>query len=396
MHMICNILICLLQNRFDPATARGTQRAETNEKRRATMLQHHEIKRLQTQLAEMPQAATAAAMADLQKQLDFARSKASDRKGALRDKNLTIKALQIQVAKQVSADLVLVGSASKLQAQLDDSQAQLTDAHSDQIRLEQQNSKLQTKLQDANKHVEELKCRSKAHREQGKVLRRQRQRDGSKWDKQVADFECNYKAMLIRKQRDSQGLMSEISSLIKTTSEACGRSQAETSRVDTALAEVQGELARRELELAVGREPIQTKKNAKEFDDNIVLLTMELMTLGVSENIVGQVESLCSRHLAKRELQQVVSKSSARRWGLQLPEVTIHHMGELVAQNAERGFSMSTDTTTIRQAERAANVYEVRLEDGSIRKLRGPVNHLASHTAHSGGADATQCPPCAE
>ena len=39
------------------------------------MLQHHEIKRLQTQLAEMPQAATAAAMADLKKQLDFARSK---------------------------------------------------------------------------------------------------------------------------------------------------------------------------------------------------------------------------------------------------------------------------------------------------------------------------------
>ena len=89
------------------------------------MLQHHEIKRLQTQLAEMPQAVTAAAMAALQKQLDFARSEASDRKGAFRDKNLTIKALQSQVAKQVSADLELVGSASKLQAELDDSQAQL-------------------------------------------------------------------------------------------------------------------------------------------------------------------------------------------------------------------------------------------------------------------------------
>lgn len=46
--------------------------------------------------------------------------------------------------------------------------------------------------------------------------------------------------------------------------------------------------------------PIKTKKNGKEFDDNILFLTMELQTLGVSSNIVGQVEMLCARHLAKR------------------------------------------------------------------------------------------------
>ena len=200
---------------------------------------------------------------------------------------------------------------------------------------------------------------------------------------QLTDFESKYKAMLARKKRDTKGLMDEIGTLIQTTTSACGRSETETACLASALASVQLELSHRESELAAGREPIQTKKNSKEFDDNIVLLTMELMTLGVSENIciVGQVECLCSRHLANRELQQVVSKSSARRWGLQLPEMTIHHLGEKLAENAERGYSMSTDTTTIRQAERAANVYEVRLGDGSIKKFRGPVTQLASHTA---------------
>ena len=59
----------------------------------------------------------------------------------------------------------------------------------------------------------------------------------------------------------------------------------------------------------------------------------------------------------------------------------MHHLGEMLSKNAERGVGYATDTTTVRSAERAANNFEIRLEDNSVLKLRGPVNELASHTA---------------
>ena len=88
-----------------------------------------------------------------------------------------------------------------------------------------------------------------------------------------------------------------------------------------ALDAVQDELERATANLASATGPIQTLKNKTDFDDNIRILTMELQTLGVSSNIVGEVESLCCRHLAKRELQAAPSKSTAGRILLDQREV---------------------------------------------------------------------------
>jgi hypothetical protein len=137
-------------------------------------------------------------------------------------------------------------------------------------------------------------------------------------------------------------------------------------------------------ELQSQKQPIQTMKNNRDFSDEIVLLTWELMAMGVSSNIVGEVEALCCEHLAHRshrKLQRKPSKSTAGRWGLQSKDVSMHHLGELLCKNAERGFGYATDTTTVRAAERAANNFELRLEDGTVLNLRGPVTKLASHTA---------------
>ena len=152
------------------------------------------------------------------------------------------------------------------------------------------------------------------------------------------------------------------------------RSEVEQTKLNAALQKMQ-----EELQGATG--PIETMKNGRDFSDEIVLLTWELMAMGVSSNIVGDVEALCCEHLAHRKMQRKPSKSTAGRWAIQSKDVSMHHLGELLSRNAERGIGYATDTTTVRSAERAANNFEIRLVDGTVVKLRGPVNELASHTA---------------
>ena len=217
------------------------------------MLQHQEIKRLKTQIAGMPQAATAAAMAEIQTSLDAARSHLADRKEVEREKNLTIKSLQSQLKKHGAGAPTLAVNVQDTNAQLEDSLAQLADAKSEKSLLKQQNSELQAKLGRANGMVVELKRRSDIYREECKNHRRHRKRARAKWNGQLADFESRYKAMLGRKQRDTKGFMDEISTLIQTTTTACGRNEAEATRLAAALASVKLELSHRESELAAGR-----------------------------------------------------------------------------------------------------------------------------------------------
>ena len=74
------------------------------------------------------------------------------------------------------------------------------------------------------------------------------------------------------------------------------------------------------------------------------------------------------------EVQWKPSKSTTGRWAIQSKVVSMHHLGELLSRNAERGMGYATDTTTVRSAERATNNFEIRLVDGTVVKLKGPIN----------------------
>ena len=104
------------------------------------MLQNQEIKRLTHKVASMPKAPNATAMTEMQTRLDAAHSDISDRKGILRDKNRTIKALQNQLKKQAPANPGLGVAIADVNAQLADKLAQLADAQLAQSHLEQENS----------------------------------------------------------------------------------------------------------------------------------------------------------------------------------------------------------------------------------------------------------------
>ena len=144
------------------------------------MLQHHEIERLKNQIAEMPQAATAATIAEIQTSLDAARSNVANRKEVERERNLTIKSLQSQLKAHIAAAPTLAVNVQDINAQLEDSLAQLADLKSKQSHLEQQNSELQAKLGNANAMVDKLKCRSGMYCEECKNQRRQAERAGAK------------------------------------------------------------------------------------------------------------------------------------------------------------------------------------------------------------------------
>ena len=111
--------------------------------------------------------------------------------------------------------------------------------------------------------------------------------------------------MFKRKEGDAGCLLVDMAKLFAATQASSERTAQERENLVKALDAVQDGLERAALNLAPAIGPIQTLKNKTdfEFDDNIRILTMELQTLGVSSNIVDEVESLCCRHLAKRELQ---------------------------------------------------------------------------------------------
>ena len=196
----------------------------------------------------------------------------------------------------------------------------------------------------------------------------------SKLQSAVSGFERKAAVVQARSRKDVTNLLAELTTLVKSTGHDRKRSDRHQLKMQAAITEMQAELE-------VQKQPIKTMKSGRDFSDEIVLLTWELMAMGVSSSIVGDVEALCCEHLAHRKLERKPSKSTAGRWALQSKDISMHHLGELLCKNAERGIGYATDTTTVRAAERAANNFELRLQDGSVLTLRGPVTELASHTA---------------
>ena len=227
---------------------------------------------------------------------------------------------------------------------------------------------------DKEEGIAKAQLQVKKYRQNWTKAHVQKSRLQTKLHKTVEQFEMKAAAVKGRNRKDVKGLLTELQVLVSSSEGDRKRSDALQAKLNTAIHQMQEQLSE-----ATGS--IRTMKNKRDFSDEIVLLTWELMAMGVSSNIVGDVEALCCEHLAHRKLERKPSKSTAGRWSIQSKDITMHHLGEMLSKNAERGIGYATDTTTVRSAERAANNFEIRLEDNSVLKLRGPVNELASHTA---------------
>ena len=160
----------------------------------------------------------------------------------------------------------------------------------------------------------------------------------------------------------------------------------EKSKLEAAAAEKQHSLEEARGEIAGLKGPIQMKKNGRDYADNQMLLTTQLISMGVSETIVGLVQKLCVKELANRELSHTISASTASRMAFRGCELGMHHFGETLVKNSDRGWCFGTDTTTIKGAERAANVVQLKELDPVtgveiVHLLRVPTVQLPSHTA---------------
>ena len=113
-------------------------------------------------------------------------------------------------------------------------------------------------------------------------------------------YQNQFQGMLRRKKGDVSSLLVDIAKLFGATDQLKQRSGEEQLKLMRALDAVEDELRGVNSELSAATGPIRTLKNKTDFDDNIRLLTMELQTLGVSSNVVGDVQVLCCRHLANR------------------------------------------------------------------------------------------------
>lgn len=113
-------------------------------------------------------------------------------------------------------------------------------------------------------------------------------------------YQNQFKGMLRRTKGDVSSLLVDIAKLFGGTDQLKKRSVEERRKLIRALDVVEGELRVANSELSAVTGPIRTLKNKTDFDDNIRLLTIELQTLGVSSNVVGEVQVLCCRHLTNR------------------------------------------------------------------------------------------------
>jgi hypothetical protein len=289
----------VVQAYYNPSTAKGTQRKETNEKRSRTLLLTHENKRLLAALSEQK----ALTQAQIEKQasgmvqsviakmeskgvvqlhqvnakLEFKLKEALDRsKGDSRQLVLTTKALtaEISLLKQtIAAQGLKIGELlNSVGVALEGKEdAEMEAAHNQQL------------AQDAI-------ARQGVTAKKLKIVRIKQARGDEKHKKYVQRSERLYDQMLARKKKDCIGVVGQLQTLLESTKQERGRSKEQQQELLGALTAV-----RAELDAVSG--PIRTKKDGKSLDDNIALLTMELMTLGVSEGVVGQVEVLCCRHL---------------------------------------------------------------------------------------------------
>ena len=150
------------------------------------MLLRQEVKELRAALNDMPEAATAAALAAVTANLIEVRSEISARKESLRLKNIEVKALRSRLETKHCEVLSMPNEklstrVSDLEAELADSTAELSDAHAAHTDLEDANSRPHDELRRVKEKLLEVKERASTYREHVKTLRKQRQRDGAKW-----------------------------------------------------------------------------------------------------------------------------------------------------------------------------------------------------------------------
>lgn len=213
--------------------------------------------------------------------------------------------MKLEASLQNASELLLENKrldsrVSQLQSRVDTTDAKVEDQGAQVASLQIDLALSVDAQEEAEKQLADVTSGYASTRKRLKEEKNYRKRDGSKFQKEAARFEQGFNAMLRRKKGDVGDVLKEISMLLASTEEVQGRTTEEQHKLIRALDAVQSELEGVTKRHADATDHIKTKKNGKEFDDNIVLLAMELQTLGVSSNIVGQVEVLCARHLAKR------------------------------------------------------------------------------------------------
>ena len=100
-----------------------------------------------------------------------------------------------------------------------------------------------------------------------------------------------------------------------------------------------------------------TKSTSGIYNDNLALLTMELVNMGLSQEAVGKVMKACTTRLAGRTLDSVVSCTTAgriiRRGGI----LSDAQVAMELESNASRGVRVGLDTTTRRGTEHVSTVW---------------------------------------
>ena len=199
----------------------------------------------------------------------------------------------------------------------------------------------------------------------------------------VSLLRCNHQSM---QKQTRAGSKQEIARVLSSANDADDAHAVERDRLQAEIKTHEESLGALETEIHTLKGPIQMKKNGRDYADERMLLTVQLVSMGVSEEIVGMVQQLCVKHLAQRDLSDIISASTAERMTFRGCELAMHHLGETMVKNAERGYMYATDTTTIQEADRAANTFQLKEVDNStgdesVRLLRGPIVLWSSHTA---------------
>ena len=99
---------------------------------------------------------------------------------------------------------------------------------------------------------------------------------------------CNHQSMQKQARVVSE---QQIARVVSTAKDADAAHAVERDKLQT-------EEKALETEIHTLKGPIQMKKNGRDYADERMLLIVQLVSMGVSEEIVGMVQQLCFKHLA--------------------------------------------------------------------------------------------------
>ena len=264
-------------------------------KRSITQLQHslHQVRKrnaqhqaqqsaLQTEIDSIKSTPTRQRVEQLSSSVHIAKERASRSR---------LKAEQLRRQRDVArSQLLLSHSAMAAQAaQHKDEVSKIEFEHS--IEMEQMgetNAKLTQAMNATIKGKEhaiaKAQAQAKQYRQHWTKAHVQKSRLQVKLKSTVERFETQASGAKSRNRKDVTGLLAELQVLVTSSESDRSRSEIQQSKLNSAISKMQ-----QELDAATG--PIDTMKNGRDFSDEIVLLTWELMAMGVSSNIVGDVEA---------------------------------------------------------------------------------------------------------